>query len=308
MLDKRQSQQRSTQVLEGEAVIAALEQSLAMIEFNVHGEVLWANQLFAQAMGYQTDELPGKHHRQFCTPEYVNSSEYNSFWHNLRSGRKFQEKIVRVANGGRLIWLEATYMPIRNEEGQVIAVLKVATDITEREAIATQVMQELQQMAADLLTRTEDGIRRSQQVVQTIDHVAVDHETNLQFLRDLEQQTSAVRGIVKTIQQFATQTNLLALNAAIEAAHAGEHGRGFNVVATEVRKLAQHVQESAKAIQTTVNDISDQVQRVNGSTTNSQIAISSSQTEIQLAVAEFVGIGDAAVRLEAQAQTLSKMV
>ncbi|MCG7406911.1 methyl-accepting chemotaxis protein [Paenibacillus sp. ACRRX] len=308
MLYERQTLQRSTQVLEGEAVIAALEQSLAMIEFNVQGDVLWANQLFAQAMGYQVDELPGRHHRQFCTPQYVNSSEYHSLWNNLRSGLKFQEKIIRVANGGRLIWLEATYMPIRNEDGQVVAVLKVATDITAREAIASQVTHELQQMAADLLTRTEDGIRRSQQVVQTIDHVAVDHETNLEFLRDLEQQTNAVRGIVKTIQQFATQTNLLALNAAIEAAHAGEHGRGFNVVATEVRKLAQHVQESAKAIQTTVNGISEQVHRVNGSTTNSKQAISSSQEEIQLAVAEFVGIGEAAVRLEAQAQALSKMV
>lgn len=299
---------KSTQVLEVEAVLSALEQSLAMIEFNVQGEVLWANQHFAQAMGYQVSELQGIHHRQFCTPSFAKSAEYNLLWDNLRRGKKFQEKIIRVAKDGRTLCLEATYMPIHNENAEVVAVLKVATDITEREAAAARVTSELHQMAEELLERTEEGIHRSRQVASAISRVVHENESNLDFLRDLEQRTEAVGGIVRMIHDFASRTNLLALNAAIEAAHAGEHGRGFNVVATEVRKLAHQVQEAAKEIQDTVEGISKQVELIDVSTKSSQAAIQDSREQIQYAVDVFAGIGEATGKLEVQAKALSQLV
>lgn len=104
-----------------------------MIEFNMQVEVLWANDNFAQAMGYTTSELPGIHHKQFCTPAFYESPEYSGFWDNLRNGEKFQEKITRVTKNGSLIILEATYMPIYDEDGKAAAILKVPTDIKERE-------------------------------------------------------------------------------------------------------------------------------------------------------------------------------
>ncbi len=78
----------STQVLKENFVLAALEQSLAMIEFNIEGEVLWANDNFAQAMSYRVAELPGMHHRQFCLPEYAQSSKYSDLWRTLNVRRK----------------------------------------------------------------------------------------------------------------------------------------------------------------------------------------------------------------------------
>lgn len=165
-------------------------------------------------------------------------------------------------------------MPILDEHGQVAAVLKVATDITEREVAKAQLTSELQNMSEELLARTEEGITRNQQVASAITRLMEENEKNLSYLHDLEQQNGAVRRIVQTIREFASQTNLLALNAAIEAAHAGEYGRGFNVVASEVRKLAKSVQEAAQEIQATVEGISKHVDRVSDGTKASQKTLS----------------------------------
>ncbi|WP_445506248.1 PAS domain S-box protein [Niallia sp. 03190] len=76
----------STQVLGQDAVLAALEQSLAMIEFDPHGKLLWANHNFAYAIGYSAEELPNMHHREFCTSAFAQSPEYDAFWESFRNG------------------------------------------------------------------------------------------------------------------------------------------------------------------------------------------------------------------------------
>lgn len=298
----------STQVLDQTAVLAAMEQSLAMIEFDTSGKVLWANDNFARTMGYEAAEMPGLMHRQFCTREFAESPDYGLFWQNLISGRHFQEKILRVTKDGQELWFEATYTPVRDGNGQVIAVVKVATDITARENASLRVMNELQQMADGLLERSEEGISRSGEISAAIERLVKESQENMENLNLLENNASSVKGIVKTIRDIASQTNLLALNAAIEAAHAGEFGRGFNVVATEVRKLSKAAEEATKRIYTNLEGIALQVAEVVKGTTQSQSLISESRQQIELAVKAFIGINQAASELDSQSKALGNML
>lgn len=292
------------QALDQTEVLTAIKQSLAMIEFDIQGRVLWANDNLARAMGYRSDEMTGMLHRQFCTQEFVNSTEYSKLLDGLRSGDSFQDKILRVTKDGRSIWLEATYMPILDAEGRVRAVLKIATDINAREQATAAVIGKLLQMSEELIDRAKEGITRSHEVESAIGKVVDGATENMAVLEQLEQQTVFIRGMVRTIRDIASQTNLLALNAAIEAAHAGEHGRGFNVVASEVRKLAGQVQEATKEVNVYVEGIVTQVQQIAKGTKHSQVAVSESQIRIQQAVNEFLGIGEAARQLDTQAKEL----
>lgn len=298
----------SSQVLEQNAVLAAIEQSLAMIEFDTEGKVLWANDNFARAMGYEAAEMVGMIHRQFCTREFVNSSEYTTLWKELKSGRPFQEKILRVSKNQHLLWFEATYTPVYDTEGHVQAVIKVATDITARENGATQMTSDLQQMAEDLLRRAEEGISSSRQVATAIERVVQESNDNMQTLQLLEDKADSVRYSMKIIRDVASQTHLLALNAAIEAAHAGEYGRGFSVVATEVRKLSKQAEEATKEVNANLEAIATQVAEIAKGTHRSQNVIMDSQRLTQQAVDEFTGIGQAALQLDTQAKRLAEML
>lgn len=112
--------------------LAAIEQSQAVIEFNPDGTILTANNNFLNAMGYRLEEIQGQHHSMFVTSDYRNSNEYRAFWDKLARGEFDAAEYPRVAKGGRTIWIQASYNPVRNEAGQVYKVVKVATDITEQ--------------------------------------------------------------------------------------------------------------------------------------------------------------------------------
>jgi methyl-accepting chemotaxis protein len=125
-------QQCQQELAASQQVIAAIRRTFAMIEFSAQGEILDANEPFLAVMGYQLDELRGQHHRLFCSREQAASSAYAQFWRRLGAGESFSDRYMRVAKGGREVWLEASYLPVRNAQGQVIRVVKLAADITTR--------------------------------------------------------------------------------------------------------------------------------------------------------------------------------
>jgi methyl-accepting chemotaxis protein len=113
--------------------LGAIDRTQAIVEFDVHGNVLAVNENFERAMGYVAAEVVGKHHSTFVEADYARSQEYRNFWLSLARGQAHAARFKRRGNGGREVWLEATYNPIIDADGHVLKVVKFATDITESE-------------------------------------------------------------------------------------------------------------------------------------------------------------------------------
>ena len=112
------------------AIYQALDRAQAIIEFDLDGTVVSANENFLSIFGYELDEIVGKHHRMFCDPDYVASGAYDEFWQKLGRGEYHAAEFKRLAKGGKEIWLQASYNPVFDKDGNPVRVMEFATDVT----------------------------------------------------------------------------------------------------------------------------------------------------------------------------------
>lgn len=231
--------------------LAALDRAMAVIEFDLQGNVLVANDNFLRVMGYGINELKGKQHRIFCESSLVNSAEYADFWRRLNAGEFFSGQFKRLGKNNRVVWLEATYNPVYDADGKLYKVVKFASDITERvekfEADSRGASRAYH-ISAETEKVAEQGAEVIQQTAREMRQIADNIGASARLVGQLGDRSEQITAIVNTIRGIADQTNLLALNAAIEAARAGDQGRGFAVVADEVRQLAGRTSRSTAEI------------------------------------------------------------
>jgi methyl-accepting chemotaxis protein len=121
------------------AQFAAVGKSQAVIEFNMDGTIVTANEHFLNAVGYTLDEIRGKHHGMFVEPAYRTSVEYRQFWEDLNRGQYQMAEFRRIGKGGREIWIQASYNPIMDINGKPFKVVKYATDITNQKSAIVRI-------------------------------------------------------------------------------------------------------------------------------------------------------------------------
>ncbi len=130
LFSKRQDQAAAVRMAELQATVAAIDRSQAVIEFQLDGTIITANENFLSTLGYTLGEVQGRRHSMFVDPAYGAGDAYRTFWARLNAGEFLADKFMRIGKGGREVWIQASYNPIFDAAGKPIKVIKFATDIT----------------------------------------------------------------------------------------------------------------------------------------------------------------------------------
>ena len=155
-------------------ILEGVGKAYAAIEFNLDGTVITANDNFLKTLGYRLDEIQGQHHRMFCDSSYTMSAEYTAFWQKLNRGEYEAGVYHRVGKGGKEVWIQATYNPVRDEMGRPFKVVKFATDITEQKRALNKVEQLIEAAAAGKLSeriRSEEFTGASKELTESINRL-----------------------------------------------------------------------------------------------------------------------------------------
>ena len=225
----------------------AMSKSQAVIEFNLDGTVVTANDNFLACLGYTLDEIKGKHHRLFVDPTYANSLEYQAFWAKLNRGEFDTNSYKRIAKGGREIWIQATYNPIFDASGKPYKVVKFASDITaqkqsqfEMEKLVTEAQNVLGRLANNDLT---------QEMTET-------------YRGDLDKVKCSINAVVQNLTQTITS-----VREAVQAVSSG---------AEQITKgnedLSQRTSEQASALEETSASMEEMTSTVKQNADNAKQA------------------------------------
>jgi methyl-accepting chemotaxis protein len=214
--------------------LEAISRSQAVIEFTPDGEILTANDNFCNTLNYSLADIAGKHHRLFCEPGYAASSEYANFWKRLAAGEFISDEFVRFGKNGKEVWIQAAYNPILNDKGQVVKVVKFATDVTPRMSAISTLGHALRQLA-------EGELRQN---------LATPFVPSMEKLRgDFNEVIEKLRLTMQTVAQ----------NAATIASGSAEIRVAADQLARRTEQQAASLEESAAALEeitTTVRDSS----------------------------------------------------
>ena len=216
--------------------IDAISRAQAVIEFTPDGDILTANGNFLSTLGYQLGDIQGKHHSMFCEPAYGRSEEYRDFWARLRNGQFIADEFKRIGNGGKEVWIQASYNPIFDLNGSVKKVVKFATDITGR-------------------------VNNSQELAAAMRELAngnLDQHLDRPFIPALEALRLSFNG---TIDKLKEAMRAVGANAQAIAAGSGEISSAAQDLSKRTEQQAASVEETAAALEQITTTVADSSRR-----------------------------------------------
>jgi methyl-accepting chemotaxis protein len=231
--------EKKLQSLDYSGQLEAIGKSQAVIEFNMDGTIIKANDNFLHAIGYELHEIVGKHHSIFCEESYKNSNEYKQFWQKLNEGTFEGGEYLRLGKNGKEVWIQATYNPIMNMDHKPFKVVKYATDITERKNRMFEIEKNVQKLTQSLdnLSEASNSMSNSAQstmngseeisvsitqINQAVSEVSNKTESMLSSITDISTSSSKAEEIAKTAQEQSKNTTNAMLKLDEESEKIGE--------------------------------------------------------------------------------------
>ncbi|MFK0298401.1 methyl-accepting chemotaxis protein [Brevundimonas sp. NPDC090276] len=256
---KRQKREAEQKLHDLDSKMAAIGRSQAVIEFDLDGRILDANDNLLMTMGYSLDEIRGQHHRTFMDPDEAASPAYAAFWRDLNAGRFVATKFRRIAKGGREVWLQASYNPVMGPDGRPAKVIKLAVDITEaeqetarREAArldAEAAQNELVEALADSLSKLSDGDLTAlidREMSGAHGRVKDDFNNAVDCLRQtMNQVLHAVTGLRGGSDEISSASDDLSRRTEQQAASLEETAAALDEITATVRRSAEGARQAA---------------------------------------------------------------
>jgi methyl-accepting chemotaxis protein len=219
--------------------IAAINKAQAVIEFNMDGTILTANDLFLNLVGYSLNEIRGKHHSIFAEPVYAASAEYREFWAKLNRGEFDTGEYKRYGKGGKEVWLQASYNPILDLNGKPYKVVKLTSDITEQVRLKQQV--------SDTMERDKRTAAELAHKVESLQETAIALAASSEELSAISQQ------LTNSATETAEQANLVSRGSEQVSANVGVVAAGSEEMLTSIREISKSASEASRVAKAAVS-------------------------------------------------------
>lgn len=313
-------------------IISAINSSFAYIEFDTKGNVSTANENFLKCLGYSSEELKGKHHREFCEKELVSSHEYTQFWADLAGGKSHSGIFKRKTKSGGDIWIQAVYAPVTDEVGRVVKVVKIATDVSDQQRMLIQMQEtanalssastELTATATEMASTSEKTSKDSktasisaEEISVGVQTVATNIEEMVASINEIGRNTQESSLMAKTTMEKAQKSNATVTKLGVSSKEIGDVIKVISSIAQQTNLLALNATieaaragEAGKGFAVVANEVKELAKQTAKATDDITQKINAIQTDTQSAIQDIGEISQSVEKLNSVSGVIAAAV